>query len=873
MCYETTGKRLLLPLQTTWKKGLLFIVILIVAALLPASAQNCTDIPAGECQALNALYNTTGGGQWTDNSNWLTSGPASDRFGITVEGGHVTEIDLAFNNLTGTFPTDLVHHFLESLVNLETLDLHFNNLTGTIPPELGNMTSLEWIYLNQNDFTGEIPPELANLPNLLRLNVYGNNLTGTIPPELGNLSSLYFLDLYDNNLTGTIPPELGNLSNLVALSLHENQLSGSIPQQLGNLADLEFLNLYSNSLTGTIPPELGNLSKLRGLALNSNNLSGNVPAFLASPPDTVNLSYNCLYATQSAVLAAMETKHNNNFMSTQTVAPENVTAETIEYSGTEENRIRVSWDPISYLGNEGGYQVFYRKTTDIGYHYYGMTTDKNISSMIVSNLEPGVEYTFLVDSFTWAHDNNQNDLQSRDSNTPSAVSGTLSRAFVPAWKQAPGYWTGVVVSNFGDSDFDLTLSAYGENGALETLNNNPRAYKVEAGKQMSRLGSEFLGNAGHEALSWIELKADNSNKMGSIFLFGVSDTRMMDGAESQSSYAKKLYFTRPLDEWFIGGRNPDIQMCLVNPTDEEVTVRCVLKGANGEPEKIHTIPPRGFIAGDAEDLIIPNHGIYNGYMEIEVTEGPGVVGFSRIEYPGVRTALGMNAVKPSTVKKMYSAQLAHGSNIVTNLRLVNTSNYRRAVTLTAIGDNGTPLADPVHAVVYARQIYNADLGTLFGLEGEGVVNTGSLVVESDGVGVIGDIIFAEGNTMEYAMSLPLQEKLFQEAVFNHISNLPTVFTGFAFYNPGDETATVLIEAFNAEEGDKIAEKTLILGPGERIARTLNDPDIWPTFPIQSGGYIRIRSDQPIAGQQLFGDRALRYMAAVPPTTRVEGMFD
>ncbi len=83
---------------------------------------------------------------------------------------------------------------------------------------------------------------------------------------------------------------------------------------------------------------------------------------------------------------------------------------------------------------------------------------------------------------------------------------------------------------------------------------------------------------------------------------------------------------------------------------------------------------------------------------------------------------------------------------------------------------------------------------------------------------------------------------------------------------------MLIEAIGID-GSKVAVKTLILGPGERIARTLMDPDIWPEFPPQSGGYIKIQSDQPIAGQQLFGDTALRYMAAIPPTTRVEPMFD
>ena len=190
----------------------------------------------------------------------------------------------------------------------------------------------------------------------------------------------------------------------------------------------------------------------------------------------------------------------------------------------------------------------------------------------------------------------------------------------------------------------------------------------------------------------------------------------------------------------------------------------------------------------------------------------------------------------------------------------------------AVADDGSSLGGPVQVEIPARSIYNADLGTLFGMEGEGVIFTGSLVVETDGSGVIGDIIFADGDTLEYAMALPLQEKLFQEAVFNHISNLPTVFTGFAFYNPGDQAANVMVEAFGID-GEKVAGKTLLLEPGERISRTLNDPDIWPSFPVQSGGYIRIQSDQPIAGQQLFGDRSLRYMAAVPPTTRVENMFE
>ncbi len=465
------------------------------------------------------------------------------------------------------------------------------------------------------------------------------------------------------------------------------------------------------------------------------------------------------------------------------------------------------------------------------------------------------------------------DTFSDTSETASAESGNYCRTFIPTWKQAPEYWTGVVASNFGDSAFSLHLAARDPGGEYENLGQNPASLSIGPGLQNSLLGCEFFdGDPWNDDLSWIELGAEGSSRMGSIFLYGTSDTSMMDGAESQSAFARKLYFTRPLDEGFFEGWNPDIQMSVVNPNAEEVTVRCILRGSNGETESIHTIPARGFISGDSNELIGPGHGIINGFIEIEVTEGPGVIGFARIEFPQVGTALGMNAVQASLSRRFYSAQLAHGMNIATNLRLVNTSAMSRKVTLSAIGDNGDDLAYPTTVEIPGLSIYSADLGTVFSLESDGGVTTGSLLVETDGHGIIGDIIFANGDTLEYAMSLPLQDRLFTEAVFNHIANLPTVFTGFAFFNPGDEPAEITLEAIGTD-GNIVAEKILTLGPGERIARTLTDPDMWPVFPPQSGGYIKIQSTRPVAGQQLFGDKSLRYMAAIPPTTRLEPMFD
>ena len=50
--------------------------------------------------ALTALYQDTNGGNWTDNTNWLTTEPLDEWFGITADaGGRVTELSLANNEL------------------------------------------------------------------------------------------------------------------------------------------------------------------------------------------------------------------------------------------------------------------------------------------------------------------------------------------------------------------------------------------------------------------------------------------------------------------------------------------------------------------------------------------------------------------------------------------------------------------------------------------------------------------------------------------------------------------------------------------------------------------------------------------------------
>ena len=202
-------------------------VLVAVLVLIPMSYADA-QIPQVERDALIALYNSTDGANWSDNTNWLGAvGTECTWYMVFCAGGHV-----------------------------EGLHLSSNQLSGVIPPELGNLSTLGALYLWSNQLSGVIPPELGSLSSLLYLGLSSNQLSGSIPPQLGSLSSLLTLNLSSNQLSGVIPPELGNLSSLEVLYLSSNLLSGSPPAELQNLSalydnysDLRWNALHSNNPT------------------------------------------------------------------------------------------------------------------------------------------------------------------------------------------------------------------------------------------------------------------------------------------------------------------------------------------------------------------------------------------------------------------------------------------------------------------------------------------------------------------------------------------------------------------------------------------------------------------------------------------------
>ena len=230
---------------------------------------------------------------WEVRHMWRRWGPAtplSQWYGVVVQGGRVTALDLGNAGISGTLSPALGRlsalRYLHTAAAVNLAGWWYespSSWTGPIPPELGGLKNL--VELSVGGVSGSIPPELGKLRKLELLTGDESNLAGPLPAELGNLSSLKWLSFSNSEkpaeggLNGPIPPELGRLTNLLSLRIRNHSLSGSIPPELGKLARLDWrLDLAGNELTGSIPPDLGKL-KLRGhFDLSGNRLIGPIPA-------------------------------------------------------------------------------------------------------------------------------------------------------------------------------------------------------------------------------------------------------------------------------------------------------------------------------------------------------------------------------------------------------------------------------------------------------------------------------------------------------------------------------------------------------------------------------------------------------------------
>jgi hypothetical protein len=459
--------------------------------------------------------------------------------------------------------------------------------------------------------------------------------------------------------------------------------------------------------------------------------------------------------------------------------------------------------------------------------------------------------------------------------------------YFPFYQGDPAHFTGFAISNLSQTDVSVVLEAFGPNGNRLPFPGNPHSETVGARRQIARLGSEFFEIPMTQAQNgWIRVRS-SSPEIASSFQYGnglVEPLSRMDGALAVREQSKLLFFTRVLEGASLQtppGRTHQANtfLSIANPNDEGIGLRLELFRPDRQPLAIitRTLPPNGMLFGQVGELFGLPH-LVGGFVRVEVTQGPGAVGFQLVRFQD--SFFGLNASYGNPGNNLFSAQLANGAAggvpVFTNLKLVNISNVLRAVTLTAHIQNPDGSVVPVTLApitLSPEMSFENDLGAIFGLGSpEGAPTVGSLEVVADGPGVIGDVVFGHPVDVSYVSAMPLQTQGFTRAAFGQVSNgtidpaNPSLntFTGLAFFNPNSQDANITIRVFDSQGQLRAQTASPIrLGPRQRFSELLTA--LLPATANLIGGHIVVESTRPLVGQEFFGNFVLTFVTAVPPT--------
>lgn len=264
------------------------------------------SISFAERAALLSIYHNTDGENWS--TKWDAEKDPKFWYGVKINNGRVSELNLRGNSLKGNFPNSVAR-----LSKLEKLDLSSNQLSGEVSGSLSGLSSLTRLDLSYNNFSGDpsaviIPLSalseisignnnfifadingfIQNFPNLKILDLAHTQLT-SIPQQLSNLHFLESLDLSNNSITQNFD-RLSTITSLRELSLAGNQLT-KVPTELLPLTQLKSLNLNRNAISQFFTSTLSSLKNLEWLSLQGNNFTA-FPTELAQLKKIIHLNFS-----------------------------------------------------------------------------------------------------------------------------------------------------------------------------------------------------------------------------------------------------------------------------------------------------------------------------------------------------------------------------------------------------------------------------------------------------------------------------------------------------------------------------------------------------------------------------------------------------
>ena len=355
---------------------------------------------------------------------------------------------------------------------------------------------------------------------------------------------------------------------------------------------------------------------------------------------------------------------------------------------------------------------------------------------------------------------------------------------------------------------------------------------------------------------------------GFFLVFDRDFRRLADGVDVSSETATRLIFMR--HQFDAAGKSVYV---LFNPGVNAATVGATLLNEGGaQVDTLQT--PIVLAPKESRLLVFDRFAASSGTVQID-SDRP----ISGLEFFGNTAELAaLRAVIPGTEARLYFPHIALNQGYSSLLGVVNTSNARANLILTAYRDDGSVLGSPVQRSVNGNGQLLESMSTLFGLSG-GPLISGYVVVESDQAGITGFCSFRYDNGLVQssaavpAVSLPQQKLLFSHVAHQVPAGGGVNYqTGIALLNPFGTPISYTMRVFDGT-GLEIARTTGALEPHQKIARILSHPIPGVAFftqPISlAGGHIEVTTDYQLLGFELFFTEDVSQLAAVVAQPRAE----
>jgi hypothetical protein len=432
-----------------------------------------------------------------------------------------------------------------------------------------------------------------------------------------------------------------------------------------------------------------------------------------------------------------------------------------------------------------------------------------------------------------------------------------------AVRQSSTDFTGIGITNLSSQSTVVRALFLDSTGKLISIPGmvNPAMLSVPAGGQVAKLSQEIFQAVQNES-GWVELQADQP-QVYSFFLTGDFALTKLDGSDVPSSPLTDGIFT---DIRQNATYQTEINVANFNTTQATLTFQFVGLSVTGAQKlsATKTVAARGNLRITASDLF---PGIFSdlGYITFHSTQPVFALELlSSNSSLASLNAQDLNATATTLVTPHFAVGNA-GLTFFSRLYLVNPGNTPISVEIDARDLSGRDVGTPQVQVVGAQTILKLEVADTFGLLPAGPPIIGSITVKSlSGGSLFGSILFGDGAAFvpNFASELPLESvaTLGKDLLFEQLATASGFFTGLAIYNPNPVSAQLTIEA-HAPSGVLLGTKQQTLSANQKLSNLITE--LVPAAANQSGGYIRVRSDQPVSAIVLFGTGSGSVLSAVP----------